>query len=83
MKPKVAAFVGKIEYKKCPKAFWNLMTKEQQMQVHRLCKQHGIKPAVKQTSTDTRITALEAKLGIISQPKKGYVKQKEREIPKN
>ena len=33
MKPKVAAFTGKVECKKYPKAVWNYMTKEQQMHV--------------------------------------------------
>ena len=35
------------------------MMKEQQMQVCKLCKQQGIKPAVKQFSPDARIAALE------------------------
>ena len=31
VRPKVAAFLGKIKCKKYPKAVWNFMTKEQQM----------------------------------------------------
>ena len=42
------------------------MTKEQQMQVHELHEQQGIKPAIKQTRTDARIAALEEKFGINS-----------------
>ena len=38
------------------------MTKEQQMQAHKLCEQQGIKPTMKQTSPDARIAALEAKI---------------------
>ena len=37
------------------------MMKQQQIQVHELCEQNGIKPAAKQTSTDARIAALQAK----------------------
>ena len=33
VRPKMAAFMGKIECKKYPKAAWNSMTREQQMQV--------------------------------------------------
>ena len=36
MKPKVTAFMGKIEYKKYPKVVLNSMTKKQQMQVIKL-----------------------------------------------
>ena len=57
------------------------MTKEQQMQVCKLCEQQGIKPSPKQTSTDARIAALEAKLRITYQPKEGDVKKKEGETP--
>ena len=57
-------FMGKIKCKKYPKAVWNSMTEEQQMQVCKLCEQQGIKPAMKQTSADARIAALEVKLGI-------------------
>ena len=67
---------------KCPKAVWNSMTREQQMQVRKLCEQQGIKPAVKQTSADARISVLEAKLGITSQPVQGDVNKKEGETPK-
>ena len=66
VRPKMSAFMGKIKCKKYPKAVWNSMTKEQQKQVCKLCEQQGIKPATKQTSTDARIVALEAKLGITS-----------------
>ena len=50
------------------------MSREQQMQVRKLCDQKGIKPAMKQTSAEARIAALEAHLGMISQPK-GDAKQ--------
>ena len=33
MKPSVAAVMSKVECKKYPKAVWNSMTKEQQMQI--------------------------------------------------
>ena len=82
VRPKVMAFMGKIECKKYPKAVWNSITKVQQMQLHKLHEQQGIKPATKQTSADARIAALEAKLGIASQPKEGNAKKKEGEIPK-
>ena len=36
---------------------------------------------MKQTSTDTRMAALEAKLGIVSQPEVVGVKKKEEETP--
>ena len=52
------------------------------MQVRKLYKQQGIKPAVKQPSAKARIAALEVQFGINSQPKKGDVKQKEGETPK-
>ena len=47
------------------------------MQVQKLCDKQGIKPATKQMSTYDKITALEAKLGITSQPKGGDVKKTE------
>ena len=80
---KVATFMGKVKCKKYPKAVWNFMTKEQQMQVCKLCKQQDIKPAMKQTGTDTRITDLEAKLGVSSQPKEGKIKEKRERLLKN
>ena len=52
------------------------------MEVCKLCKQHDIKSTMTQTNADARIAALEAKLGISSQPKEGDVKRKERETPK-
>ena len=58
------------------RAVWNSMTREQQMQVRKLHEQQGIKPPMQKTGTDTRISALEAKLGIASQPKEGDVKKK-------
>ena len=58
------------------------MTREQQMQVRKLCKQQGIKPTTKQTSTNARIVDLEAKLRRASQPKEGDVKKKEGETSK-
>ena len=51
------------------------------MQVLKLHKQQGIKIALKQTSTDTRIAALEAKLRITSQPKEGDFKKMEGQMP--
>ena len=48
------------------------------MQVRKLLKQHGIKPAAKQTSADARI----AKLRISSQPKECDVKKTKGETPK-
>ena len=50
---KVLAFMGKVECKKYPKAVWNSMTREQQMQVRKLQEQQGIKSAMRQASTDT------------------------------
>ena len=76
---KVVAFIWKVECKKYPKAVRNSKTREQEMQVRKLHEQQGIKPTMKQTSVDTRIAALEAKVGITSQPKKGDVKKKEGE----
>ena len=52
------------------------------MQVHMLWKQQGTKPTTKQTSTDARIAALDAKLRINSQPEEGHIKKKEGETPK-
>ena len=52
------------------------------MQVGKLHKHQGIKLAMKQTSIDARIAALDAKLGIASQSKEGDVKEKEGESPK-
>ena len=51
------------------------MTKQQQMQVRKLHKQQAIKLAVKQTSAEARISALEAQLGIISQPEESGIKK--------
>ena len=82
VKPKVAAFMGKIESNKYPKAVWNSMTKEQQMQVRKLYEQQDMKLATKQTIEEARIAALQAKLGISCQPKEDDVKKKERETPK-
>ena len=76
VRPKVAAV------KKYPKAAWNSMTREQQMQVRKLQEQQGIKPAARQTSADATISALEAKLGIASQTKLGDVKEKVGETSK-
>ena len=53
------------------------------MQVRTLQEQQGIKPAARQTSTDARISDLEAKLMITSQPEQGNVKEKEGEAPKD
>ena len=78
----MAAFMGKVECKKYPKAVCNFMTREQQMQVCNVHEQQGIKPNMKQTSTDARIAALEAKLGITSQLEEGDVKKKEGGTPK-
>ena len=78
----MAAFMGKVEGKKYPKAVWNYITGEQQMQVRKLQEQQGIKPTMQQTSTDARISALEAKLEITSRPEQGDVKEKEGETPK-
>ena len=47
------------------------MNREQQMQVHKLHEQQGIKHTAKQTSADARIAALEAKLRIASHPEEG------------
>ena len=58
------------------------MTRKQQMQVRKLQEQEGIKPTMRQTSADVRISALEAKLRITSQPEQGDVKKKEGETPK-
>ena len=77
-----AAFMGKIECKKYPKAVWNSMTKGQQMQVGKLHEQQGIMLATKQSSTEARIFAPESQLRISSQPKKGDAKAKEGELPK-
>ena len=58
------------------------MMREQQMQDRRQHEQQGIKPVTMQTSADASIAALEAKLGIRSQPKEGDVKKTEGETPK-
>ena len=79
---KMFAFTEKIKCKKYPKAVWNSMTKEQQMQVCKLHEQQGIKPTTKKTSTDARIAAIEAKLRIHCQLEEGDVKKKEGETPK-
>ena len=47
------------------------------MQVRKLQEEQGIKHTMWQTSADARISALEAKLGIASQPEQGGVKEKE------
>ena len=58
------------------------MTKEQQMQFYKLHEQQGIKTAMKQTSANANVAALEANLRITSQPKQGDIKEKEGEPPK-
>ena len=68
VRAKVVAFMGKVECKKYPKAVWNFINRHQKMQVKKLCKQQGIKPTIKQTSTDARIAALEVKIKMTSQP---------------
>ena len=82
MRPNKIAFMGKIKGKEYPQAVWNSMTKEQQVQVHKLHQQQGINSIAKQTSKDAKINALEAKLGINSQPKEGDIKKKGGEAPK-
>ena len=52
------------------------------MQMRKLHEKQGIKPAMKQTSAETRIIALEAWLRINPESKKGDVKLKG-ETPKN
>ena len=52
------------------------MSREQQMKVRKLCKQKGMKPATKQTSTEARIAALKSQLRINSQHKKGDANQR-------
>ena len=47
VRPKVAAFMGKIKCTKYLQAVWNSMTKEQQMQVCKLHEQQHIKLAAK------------------------------------
>ena len=74
-KLKVVAFIGKIECKKYPKAVWNSISREQQMQTRKLHEQQGIKLAEKKNSTVARIVALKAQLRINSQPKKGDFKK--------
>ena len=81
VRPKVAAFTGKVECKKYPKAVWNSMTKKQQMQIRKLHEQQGTKPSMKQPSADARIAVLEAKLRISSQPEEADIKKKEGETP--
>ena len=58
------------------------MSKEQQMQMRKLYKQQGMKAAVKQTSAEARIAALEAQFGIHSQPEEGDIMKKEGKIHK-
>ena len=76
------ALSGKAKCKKYPKAVWNSMTRDQQMQARKLQEQQGIKPPTQQTSADARISALEAQLGITSQPKQRDVKKKKEGLPK-
>ena len=79
--PNVAVFMGKVECKKYPKAVWNSMTKEQQMQVQKLHEQQGIKPTMKQMSTDIKIATLETKLRVSSQPEEDDVKKQRKRLP--
>ena len=79
--PKVAAFLRKIECKKFPMAVLNAMTIEQKMQVRKRHEQQGIKHAVKHTSAEATIAALEAQLRINSQTMEGDLKQKKGETP--
>ena len=55
------------------------MTKDQQMQVRQLQEQQGNNPDTKQASTEAVIAAVEAQLGINSQPKKGDGKKRGRD----
>ena len=48
-------FMGNIEYKKCPKIFWNSW----QMHMRKLHEQLGINPSTKQPSAEARIAAFE------------------------
>ena len=83
MKPKEVAFMGKIKCKRNPKAIWNSMTKEQQIKVRKLHEQQDIKPAMKQTITDAKITALDTQLRISSQPRRVMPRRKRERLPKN
>ena len=82
VRPKVVTFTGKVECKKYPKAVWNSMTRDQQIQVRKLQEQQGIKPTTWQTGTDPRISALEAKLWIAFQPEQGDVKKRSERLLK-
>ena len=75
VRPKVAAFMGNVDCKNYPKIVWNSMIREHQMQERKLHEKQGIMPAMKQTSLDTGIVALEAKLRISSQSKEGDAKK--------
>ena len=66
----MAAFMGKTECKKYTRAVLNSLSGENQMKVKKLYEQQYIKPTAKQTSAEARISALDAQLGIISQPRK-------------
>ena len=77
------AFMGKIKYKKYPKAIWIFMTKEQQMQVCKLIEQQGIKPAKKQTNPDARIAVLRQSLGLILNPRRMMSRKRRERLPRN
>ena len=53
------------------------------MQIRKLHEQQGIKHAMKQTSADSRITALKEKLKVSSQPKRVISKRLRERFAKN
>ena len=59
------AFIGKIECKKYLKAVWNSMSSKQQMQRRKVSEHQCVRTA-----------ALEAQLGVNSQPREGDDKKK-------
>ena len=82
MRPKVVAFMEKVEFKMYPKSVWNFI-KEQQIEVWKLCKQQGTKPMMKQTSADARIATLEAKLGKLLNLRRVISRKRKDRHPKN
>ena len=58
------------------------MSREQLMQMRKLCEQQGIKAMAKQISAEARNASLEAQLRIYSQPNECDVKKKEADTPR-
>ena len=73
----VTLYMESIKCKNVPKVVWDSMSREQQLQVMRLCGQQCIKHAARQFNTEAQIAAHETQFRSNSHPKMGDVVTRE------